>query len=52
MTYVNEDLREIEYVIMDKTGMLTENLMMFKAFSVRGRLYGVDCSEHGELMLY
>ena len=39
---LNEDLGQIEYIFSDKTGTLTENRMMFKACSVRGKVYQAD----------
>lgn len=42
---LNEDLGQIEFVLTDKTGTLTENKMEFKACSIDGRIYG--CWEEG-----
>ncbi|KAJ3045970.1 hypothetical protein HK097_001086 [Rhizophlyctis rosea] len=36
---LNEDLGQVQYVFTDKTGTLTENLMVFKRLSVGGRWY-------------
>lgn len=36
---LNEDLGQIEYLFSDKTGTLTENDMVFKRFSIDGRVY-------------
>ena len=37
---LNEDLGQIEYIFSDKTGTLTENQMLFKKCSIRGKVYG------------
>ena len=37
---LNEELGQIEYVFTDKTGTLTENLMVFRKCTVGGFLYG------------
>ena len=39
-TAIAEDLGQIQTVMTDKTGTLTENIMVLKACSVGGRLYG------------
>lgn len=36
---LNEDLGQIEYLFSDKTGTLTENEMLFKKFSIMGRVF-------------
>jgi phospholipid-translocating ATPase len=33
---LNEDLGQIEYLFSDKTGTLTENIMIFKQFYLNG----------------
>lgn len=38
-TDLNEDLGQIEYLFSDKTGTLTENEMLFKKFSIMGRIF-------------
>jgi P-type E1-E2 ATPase len=37
-TDLNEDLGQIEYLFSDKTGTLTENEMLFKKFSIMGKV--------------
>lgn len=36
---LNEELGQIEYLFVDKTGTLTENLMVFKRCSIDGIMY-------------
>ncbi|XP_024530611.1 phospholipid-transporting ATPase 2 isoform X2 [Selaginella moellendorffii] len=39
-TAISEDLGQIEYILTDKTGTLTENLMVFKKCCIKGSCYG------------
>ena len=44
-TSLAEDLGQIQYVMTDKTGTLTENIMSFKKCSINGTLYGHSAAD-------
>jgi hypothetical protein len=46
--YPLQDLGQIEYVLSDKTGTLTENVMVLKVCTVLGKQYGVFDADAGE----
>lgn len=42
---VNDDLGQIEYLFSDKTGTLTQNVMVFKQFAIGDSVYEERCGK-------
>lgn len=41
-TTLNEELGQVEFIFSDKTGTLTQNIMVFSKCSINGKTFGME----------